>query len=154
MSRFSSTVLCCAAVALVLASVSATTPMTWSSCSSAAATCKTLNVTMTPDPAVRGKTVTFSVTCDGTGPPVTGGTSKNVVYLFGIKVLSVTKELCSLTTCPIQPGVHTVTGVSPPPRLTHHTPTRRTSPSVLVAACAHIRACHEMRYLRSRPHCC
>ena len=30
---------------------------------------------------------------------------------FGLKVLDVTKELCSLTTCPIKPGSHTITGV-------------------------------------------
>lgn len=88
--------------------------MTWSSCSSSSALCPVTKVTMSPDPAVRGQNVTFSVTCNGHGPAVTGGTSTNVVYLFGIKVLSVTKELCSLTTCPIEPGVQTVTGVRPP----------------------------------------
>jgi len=99
------------AVAVVLvASVSATTPMTWKSCSSSSATCKVSNVTMTPDPAVLGQSVSFSVTCDGT-TTVTGGKSQNIVYLFGLKVLDVTKELCSLTTCPIKPGSHTITGV-------------------------------------------
>jgi len=92
--------------------------MTWSSCSSSSALCPVTKVTMSPDPAVRGQNVTFSVTCNGHGPAVTGGTSTNVVYLFGIKVLSVTKELCSLTTCPIEPGVQTVTGSMVVPSIT------------------------------------
>lgn len=110
----------CVAVVLA-ASVSgaaATTKMTWTSCSAASSPCPPSNVTMSPDPAVRGKDVTFSLTCDGTGPAVTGGKSTNIIYLFGIKVLEVTKDLCTLTKCPIEPGVHTISGGMTVPSIT------------------------------------
>lgn len=72
--------------------------------------CPASKVVMSPDPAVVGKNVTFTVTCTS-DETVSGGESQSNIYLYGIKVLSHTVDLCTLQKCPSPPGTHSVTGV-------------------------------------------
>mmetsp|Transcript_91779 Transcript_91779/g.163348 ORF Transcript_91779/g.163348 Transcript_91779/m.163348 type:complete len:148 (-) Transcript_91779:80-523(-) len=98
------------AVVLVLACMHlASATMTWKSCGKPSDHCPASKVVMSPDPAVVGKNVTFTVTCTS-DETVSGGESQSNIYLYGIKVLSHTVDLCTLQKCPSPPGTHSVTG--------------------------------------------
>jgi len=65
-------------------------------------------IEITPYPLVRGKdaVITYTGTL-GSGAPVTGGKGVLNLYKGVLQIYSETKDICTVTTCPVQPGAIT-----------------------------------------------
>ncbi|KAJ5071794.1 phosphatidylglycerol/phosphatidylinositol transfer protein [Anaeramoeba ignava] len=72
----------------------------WSDCSKPDDDFKISNVVITPDPPVKGQPVTADIQ-GNLNKTITGGTAHLTISYNGIKLLDETKNICELTTCPI-----------------------------------------------------
>ncbi|XP_048429367.1 putative phosphatidylglycerol/phosphatidylinositol transfer protein DDB_G0282179 [Pyrus x bretschneideri] len=80
---------------------------------------KVQGVKILPDPVVRGKPVTFSISAT-TGQTISSGKVVIEVYYFGIRVHAETQNFCEKLSCPVSAGnfllshTQTLPGITPP----------------------------------------
>ncbi|GAQ78724.1 hypothetical protein KFL_000180080 [Klebsormidium nitens] len=89
--------------------------VTWESCGEGDV--EVLNVTMTPDPAVRGGVFTFNLPAK-TPRVIEGGHVSVFVFYKGIPVYFENDDLCVKTKCPITSDVFTFTNTQQLPSIT------------------------------------
>jgi hypothetical protein len=89
--------------------------VTWESCGDGDV--EVLNVTMTPDPAVRGGVFTFNLPAR-TPRVIEGGKVSVFVFFRGIPVYFENDDLCVKTKCPITSDVFTFTNTQQLPSIT------------------------------------
>jgi hypothetical protein len=85
-------------------------------CSSGTSAFKYLTASLTPDPVVKGKDATLSLSCEiPDGLTVMGGTTQYSFSFNGIPFSPTTEDLCSQVACPLVPGLYSNSTVSPFP---------------------------------------
>ena len=82
-------------------------------CSSGTSVFKFLTASLTPDPVVRGKDATISLSCQiPDGVTVTSGTAQYSFSFNGIPFSPTTEDLCSQVECPLLPGLYSNSTIS------------------------------------------
>ena len=85
-------------------------------CSSGTSVFKYLTASLTPDPVVRGKDSTLSLSCQiPDGVVVSGGTAQYSFSFNGIPFSPTTEDLCSQVQCPLVSGLYSNSTTSPFP---------------------------------------
>lgn len=82
-------------------------------CSAGTSIYKYLSASITPDPVVRGKDATLTLSCQiPDGFTVTSGTAEYSFTFNGIPFSPTVEDLCSQVECPMVPGVYTNSSTS------------------------------------------